>query len=1003
MNKGFTAIETLLTLGIVAITAGMSIPLYQNYQIRSDLDLAVAQTLHNLSSAQLKSQTGEEDGQWGAYIPDGTVFMGENFITRDEDFDSTIVLPVGISVFGIEEVMYSRVYGVPSPTGEIILEASSGERRIITINEDGTLSASQIEELDSGSDSGDTGSDDSGGDSGSDDGGDSGSDDSGGDSGSDDGGDSGSSDGGDTGGDSGGGSSGGGGGDDDDDGEPTCEDRFSVADDGTITTTGTVSATVKALGAEITYGSDGPEIQVKADISTDGGTTWNDLFNNAEIDGGEQQTIDGLASNQQLVIKVNGRYGWLFNKTYKSNDESGHIEVLRNGDDPPEYDAYGNQAGLETFLQDIIDENGKISINEYDVVILTELGSLGTSSADFQDAVFLIQFGQPVGSCADNADPRFKFAFDRLENIGSGDAEKRAYVGQAEWAYSENQWIPLLSPDSQIATDGGMPEDVPGFAVERHNGFVRVLLHGSHTNGGKEIVDARIIFDGAEVVSLQNVEGINKSENPFDGIVNDGAGGDEATIISGNGSALFQTRVTVQDDTIDIYWTEAAGGGSSDDDDDDSGSSGGSDGGTGSSDDDDDGDGDNDDGQSNNQDDDDDGDGDNDDGIADNTVPTDPCAAAYVMNNGRITVTEKSDVSFEVLGSHATYGNNGPEIQMHLSVSTDGGSTWESLFGFKDVDGGEQYTIEDVAANSTILLKAEGRRGWLFKKVTTSGDGSGRIKMLRNKNADPDTTIFRTPIKLKSFMKKVIKSRKVSIKSKQILSLIEIQDIDGSEDYQDAAILITLEKPASQGICGAASDDDDDDGSSDDDDGSSSGGSSGGSDGGSGGDDGGSEEGDEDVVLCHFPPGNPQNHQTMTVPGSAWAGHANHGDRRGECEGDEDGDGILNSRDLCPGTYMPESVPTEHMLFKRYALTRDSFVFHKGPRKKIGNYTLADTAGCSCEQLVDVAEGKKSYRFNQFPRVKRLMRSLFPFYTNGARKYGCGKAMIKMIKKNAPM
>ena len=53
---------------------------------------------------------------------------------------------------------------------------------------------------------------------------------------------------------------------------------------------------------------------------------------------------------------------------------------------------------------------------------------------------------------------------------------------------------------------------------------------------------------------------------------------------------------------------------------------------------------------------------------------------------------------------------------------------------------------------------------------------------------------------------------------------------------------------------------------------------------------------------------------------------------------------------------MPESVPTEHMLFKRYALTRDSFVFHVGPRKKIGNYTLADTAGCSCEQLVDVAE-----------------------------------------------
>ncbi|MBT5237438.1 hypothetical protein HOL63_03655 [Candidatus Peregrinibacteria bacterium] len=332
MKKGFTAIETLLTLGIIAITAGMSVPMYQNYQIRSDLDLAVAQTLHNLASAQLKSQSGEEDGQWGVSIEDGTVFTGENYVTRDDDFDDTIALPIGISVFGITEVMYSRIDGIPSPAGEVIIEAENGERRIITISEDG---------------------------------------------------------------------------------------------------------------------------------------------------------------------------------------------------------------------------------------------------------------------------------------------------------------------------------------------------------------------------------------------------------------------------------------------------------------------------------------------IADNTDPIDPCAAAFTMNNGRITVAEKSDVSFKVLGSHVTYGNNGPEIQMHLSVSIDGGTTWEPLFGFKDVDGGEQYTIENVAANSTILLRAEGRRGWLFKKVTTSGDGSGRIKMLQNKHADPDTTIFRTPVKLKTFMKKVIKSRKVSIKSKQILSLIEIQDIDGSEDYQDAAILITLEKPASQGICGASSDDDD--------------------------------------------------------------------------------------------------------------------------------------------------------------------------------------------------
>ncbi len=994
MKKGFTAIETLITLGIIALTAGMSIPMYQNYQIRSDLDLAVAQTLHHLSSAQLKSQTGENDGQWGVYVPAGTVFLGESYVIRDTDFDESIALPTGISVFGIEEVIYSRVNGIPSPTGDIILEAANGDSRTITINADGTMSASGIEELTDEGDTGDDGSTD-GGDTGSTDGGNTG-------------GDTGSTDGGNTGGDTGGddddeggsGDSGGsgGGGDDDDDGVITCEDRFSVAADGTIQTTGTVTATIEALGAEITYGSGGPEIQVTADISTDGGDTWNDLFNNAEIDGGEQQTISGLGSDQQILIKVQGRYGWLFNKTYTSNDESGHIEVLRNGDDPPAYDAYADQESLETFLQQILDDDGKISIGDYDAIILTELGSLGTSSADFQDAVFLLRFDQPEGSCAGTSDPRFKIEFERLENTGNGDANSKSYVGQSAWGYGDGQWIPLLSPDNQVATDAGLVEDVQGLAVQRQNGFVRVLLHGSHNNGSKEIVDARVTFDNAKITTVQNVEGNNKTEDPFNGIVNDGAGGDEVVIASDSGSLLFQTRVTVQDDTIDIYWTEVTGGGS-DDDDDGSSSTGGDAGGGG--DDEDDGDGDNDDGVSNNDDDD-------DIGTDDDTV--DPCAAAYTLNNGRITLTEDADISFEILGSHVTYGSDGPEIQMHFSASVDGGSSWEPLFEFRDVDGGEEDVLTDVSAGSTIVLKAEGRRGWLFKKVTTAGDGSGRIKMLRRGNADPDTTIYRTPAKLKTFMKRVIQNRKVTINTKQILSLVEIQDIDGSEDYQDAAVLITIEKPASQGICGAQSDEDDDGGiggttGGDDDDENS--GSTGGSEGGSGGEGGGSDdgndEGDGTIEICHFPPGNPRNHQTITVSESAWSAHAAHGDRMGACEGDGDGDGILNSEDLCPNTYVPEPVPTEYMLFRRYALTRDSFVFHHGPRKKISDYTLSDTSGCSCEQLIDVAEGVRSYRFDQFPRLKRQMRSLFPFYTDGARKYGCGKALIQMIQKNTPM
>jgi len=164
----------------------------------------------------------------------------------------------------------------------------------------------------------------------------------------------------------------------------------------------------------------------------------------------------------------------------------------------------------------------------------------------------------------------------------------------------------------------------------------------------------------------------------------------------------------------------------------------------------------------------------------------------------------------------------------------------------------------------------------------------------------------------------------------------------------------------------------------------------------SGGDE---SEQEEKKTICHYPPGNKLNPHTLEIGSSAWPAHRAHGDLEGPCEEDSDGDTIVNSVDLCPNTYMPEPIPTEFMLFRRFALTHDNFIFRKGPRKKVGGFTLTDTRGCSCEQLVDVAEGKRAYRFGQFPRLQRQMRSLFPFYTRTARQYGCSRQLLKMVKR----
>lgn len=70
---------------------------------------------------------------------------------------------------------------------------------------------------------------------------------------------------------------------------------------------------------------------------------------------------------------------------------------------------------------------------------------------------------------------------------------------------------------------------------------------------------------------------------------------------------------------------------------------------------------------------------------------------------------------------------------------------------------------------------------------------------------------------------------------------------------------------------------------------------------------------------------------------------------------DEDCDGVLDEADMCPHTVIPEGVPTEELGVNRWALVDGDRVFDttspagKGPQRY---YTIYDTAGCSCEQII---------------------------------------------------
>lgn len=74
---------------------------------------------------------------------------------------------------------------------------------------------------------------------------------------------------------------------------------------------------------------------------------------------------------------------------------------------------------------------------------------------------------------------------------------------------------------------------------------------------------------------------------------------------------------------------------------------------------------------------------------------------------------------------------------------------------------------------------------------------------------------------------------------------------------------------------------------------------------------------------------------------------------------DLDRDGVADSEDVCPGTVIPESVPTRELRPNHYALIDGDLTFDSLPSRGTGPDVLIrteDTGGCSCEQIIEAME-----------------------------------------------
>lgn len=140
-QTGFTLIELLLSVAMISIIAGISLPVYVSFQTRNELATTSSAVVEMLRRAQNYARTGVNDSQWGVAVASSTttLFKGSSYASRDTSYDEVLTLAGSLTASGLGEVVFAELTGVPSTTGTITLTSSTNDTDVLTLNAKGVV------------------------------------------------------------------------------------------------------------------------------------------------------------------------------------------------------------------------------------------------------------------------------------------------------------------------------------------------------------------------------------------------------------------------------------------------------------------------------------------------------------------------------------------------------------------------------------------------------------------------------------------------------------------------------------------------------------------------------------------------------------------------------------------------------------------------------------------------------------------------------------------------
>ncbi|MFA5178429.1 MAG: type II secretion system protein [Candidatus Paceibacterota bacterium] len=136
-----TLLEVMLSVAIIIVLAGSSVPVSNYFQNKNEVDAERNAIVSSLRRAQALAQDMSGDSAWGVKIELGkvTLFQGNDYNSRNDSFDEIFDFSETIIPSGINEIVFSKIWGEPNISGIINLMGPNNETSQIQINTKGMI------------------------------------------------------------------------------------------------------------------------------------------------------------------------------------------------------------------------------------------------------------------------------------------------------------------------------------------------------------------------------------------------------------------------------------------------------------------------------------------------------------------------------------------------------------------------------------------------------------------------------------------------------------------------------------------------------------------------------------------------------------------------------------------------------------------------------------------------------------------------------------------------